>query len=133
MSYEISIKRASGKPPLTADDFNSLVKEDSSLSGGDLEPIIWTDPTSSQTRYINISPESGELSTDDTQGNESDLKRFLEKLRSIASKLDARMTAEGEDITDQKPTSPPTGGCMSIIVCAAGLIVVIAIISIGFI
>ena len=84
MSYEVTIKRATGKPPLTADDFKRIVTEDSSLSGGEREPITWTDPTGGQTRCINVAPESGELSTADTRGDDASICRFLDKLRSIA-------------------------------------------------
>src|SRR6266498_322279 len=126
MSYEVSIKRATGKPPLTADDFRRIVTEDSSLSGGEREPITWTDPTTGQTRYINVAPESGELFSDDTRGDDASICRFLDKLRSIAGKLDARVTGEGEDITEPTPASPPRGGCMSVIVCAVALLAVIA-------
>ena len=131
MSYEITIKRSTGKPLLTADDFKRIVMEDSSLSGGEREPIFWTDPTTSQKRYINIAPESGELSTDDTRGDEDDIYRFVEKLRSIARLLDARVTGEGEDITDPAPASTPKGGCISVIVCAVAVLAVIAFAVIG--
>src|SRR5262249_46265602 len=122
MSYDVSIKRAAGRPPLTAEDFRRIVTEDSSLSGGEREPITWTDPVSGQTRYSNVAPESGELSTDDIRGDEESICRFLDKLRSMAGKLDARVTAEGEDITEPRPASPPKGGCMSVIVCAVALL-----------
>ena len=131
MSYEVSIKRAAGKPSLTTDDFRRIVTEDSSLSGGEREPITWTDPVSGQTRYINVAPEAGELSSDDTRGDDASICRFLDKLRSIASKLDARVTGEGEDITEPAPASPPKGGCMSVIVCAVALLAVIAFAIIG--
>src|SRR5207247_6681908 len=104
MSYEVTIKRAAEKPSLTQEDFDRIVREDSSLSGGKCEPIIWTDPSGGQSRYINIAPESGELSSDDTRGPEESGLRFLEKLRSIARLLDARLLAEGEDITDAPAT-----------------------------
>lgn len=108
MSYEVIIKRSTGKPPLTADDFKRVVMEDGSLSGGEQGPIIWTDPTSGEKRYINIAPESGELSTDDTSGDDPSICRFLDKLRSVARLLGARVTGEGDDITDDPaPTSPP--------------------------
>jgi hypothetical protein len=132
MSYEVSIKRAAGKPPLTADDFKRIVAEDSSLSGGEREPITWTDPVSGQTRYINVAPESGGLWTDDTRGDDDSICRFLDKLRTIAGKLDARVDGEGEDITEPAPASPPKGGCMSVIVCAVALLAVITFAIIGF-
>jgi hypothetical protein len=131
MSYEVTIKRATGKPALTADDFKRIVAEDSSLSGGEREPITWTDPTSGQKRCINIAPESGELSTDDTGGDDASLCRFVDKLRSIAGLLEARVGCEGEDITDPEPASPPKGGCTSVIVCAAVLLAVIAFAILG--
>jgi hypothetical protein len=121
MSYEVTIKRSTGKPPLTADEFRRVVMEDDSLSGGEREPIIWTDPTSGQKRYINVAQESGELSTDDTRGDDESICRFLEKLRSIARVLGARVSGEGEDITDSAPAPSPKGGCMSVIACAASL------------
>ena len=122
MSYEVTIRRSTGKPPLTADDFKRVVMEDSSLSGGEREPVIWTDPMSGQKRYINIAPESGELSTDDTQGDDVSICRFLDKLRSIGRLLDARVIGEGEDITDKAPASSSKGGCMSVIVCVVTLV-----------
>lgn len=131
MSYEVTIKRATGKPPLTADDFKRIVTEDSSLSGGEREPIIWTDPTSGETRYINVAPDSGVLATDDTRGDDASICRFLDKLRSIAGKLDARVTGEGEDITEPEPASAPKGGCMSVIACVVALLVVMAFAVIG--
>ena len=130
MSYEVNIKRLTGKPPLTAEDFKRVVIEDSSLSGGERGPIIWTDPTSGQKRYINIAPESGELSTDDTGGDEVSICRFLDKLRSIAGELDARVIGEGEDIT-AAPTSPPKRGCMAVIVCTVALLTVTLFVIIG--
>jgi hypothetical protein len=126
MSYEVSIKRSAEKPPLTQEDFNRIVKEDSSLSGGQREPIIWTDPTSGQKRYINTAPESGELSTDDTRGDDDSICRFLDKLRSIARLLDARVSGEGEDITDPTPTPPRRAGCTSVVVCAVALVALLA-------
>jgi len=120
-----------GKPPLTADDFKRVVVADNSLSGGEREPIIWTDPTSGQTRYINTAPESGGLWTDDTKGDDESICRFLDKLRSIAQQLDARVTGEGEDITDPAPASTLKRGCMSIVVCAVALLAVIAFTIIG--
>jgi hypothetical protein len=131
VSYEITIKRSPGKPLLTADDFKRVVVEDSSLSGGEREPIFWTDPVTGQKRYINITPESGELSTDDTKGDEDSVYRFLEKLRSIARLLDARVTGEGEDITDPAPASTPKGGCISVIMCTVAVLVVIAFAIVG--
>jgi hypothetical protein len=131
MSYEVSIKRVAGKPPLTADDFKRIVAEDSSLSGGERGPIIWTDPVSGQTRYINVVPEAGELASDDTRGDDASICRFLDKLRSIAGKLDARVTGEGEDITEPPPASSPKGGCMSVIVCAVALLAVVAFVTMG--
>jgi len=132
MSCEITIRRSTGKPQLTADDFKRVVKEDSSLSGGEREPIIWTDPTSGQKRYINVAPESGELSTDDTGGDDASICRFLHKLRSIATKLDARVTGEGEDITEPASAAPTTkGGCVPVIVCAVALLAVIVFAIIG--
>jgi len=116
---EITITRSTGKPPLTAEDFIRVVKEDDSLSGGEREPIVWTDPTTGQKRYINIAPESGELATDDTRGDEDSICRFLDKRRSIARLLDARVFGEGEDITDPAPPLPPRAGCTSVIVLVA--------------
>jgi hypothetical protein len=131
MSYEVTIKRAIGKPPLTADDFKRIVTEDRSLSGGEREPITWTDPTSGQTRYINVAPDSGALSTDDTRGDDASICRFLDKLRSVAGKLDARVIGEGEDITEPATGSTPKGACISVLVCVAALLAVIAFVMIG--
>jgi hypothetical protein len=131
MSIEITIRRAPGKPLLTAADFKRIVTEDSSLSGGEREPITWTDPTSGQTRYINVAPESGELSTDDTRGDDASICRFLDELRSIAGKLDARVIGKGEDITEPAPASSPKGGCMSVIVCEVALLAVTTFVIIG--
>ena len=131
MSCEIIIRRATGKPPLTEGDFKRVVMEDRSLSGGEREPIVWTDPVSGQKRYINTAPESGALSTDDTRGDDKSINRFLDKLRSIAQVLDARVSGEGEDITDPTPASPPKGGCMSVIACAVAMIAIIAFVVIG--
>jgi len=115
MSYEVTIRRPTGKPPLNEDDFRRLVKEDSSLSGGEREPIIWTDPTNGQKRYINVAPESAELGTDDTRGDEDSICRFLDKLRSIARVLDACVSGEGEDITEPAVAPSPKAGCMAIL------------------
>jgi hypothetical protein len=87
MSYEVTITRSSGKPPLTAEDFSRIVKGDSSLSGGEGEPIVWTDPVTGRKRYINIVPEDGALSTADMQGDEDSILRFLDKLRGVAKLL----------------------------------------------
>jgi len=131
VSYEVTIRRPTGRPPLTADDFVRVVMEDSSLSGGEREPIVWTDPANGQKREINIAPESGALSTDDTRGDDDSICRFLDKLRSIARILDARVVGEGEDITDPPPAAPPKVGCMSVIACAIALIAVVASVIIG--
>jgi len=53
------------------------------------------------------------------------------ELRSIARQLDARVTGEGEDITDPAPTSSPKRGCMAVIVCVVALLAVIVIAIIG--
>jgi hypothetical protein len=125
MSYEVAIKRPTGRPSLTSEDFTRIVREDASLSGGQREPIVWTDPQDGRKRYINVVPESGELSTADMQGDEDSICRFLDKLRSIARVLDARVIGEGEDITDPTPASPRRGGCASVIACAASFIVIV--------
>ncbi len=124
MSYEVTIKRSAGKPPLTKEDFARIVAEDASLSGGQREPIVWTDPQGGRKRYINVVPESGELSTADTHGDEDSICRFLDKLRSIARLLDARVIGEGEDITDSSPTPPPRAGCASVIIVAIAFIAI---------
>jgi len=128
MSYEVTIKRSTGKPPLTQEDFDRIVKDDTSFSGGKREPIIWTDATSGQKRYINVAPESGELSTDDTRGDDDSICRFLDKLRSIARLLDARVWGEGEDITEPAPAPARRAGCTSLIVCAVALLALVALV-----
>jgi hypothetical protein len=125
MSYEVAIRRPTGRPSLTSEDFTRIVREDASLSGGQREPIVWTDPQDGRKRYINVVPESGELSTADMQGDEDSICRFLDKLRSIARVLDARVIGEGEDITDPTPASPRHGSCASVMACAAGFIVIV--------
>ena len=125
MSVVVTIKRVETKPPLNAADVRRLVEQDSSLSGGDQEPIIWTDPTGGKTRYINcVDPETGELETDDMRGDEDSICRFLDKLRSIAHTLDARVFGEGEDITEPHPPPSPRAGCTSVMVCAVALLAV---------
>ena len=109
MSYVLTIKRAAGKPPLTSQDIERLVTEDGSLAGGGTEPIIWTSPTGKRQRYINA--DADHLWTDDVKGDdESQVLEFLDKFRSIARRLDARVFGEeGEDISDaseQIPAAP---------------------------
>jgi hypothetical protein len=60
------------------------------------------------------------------QGDEESICRFLDKLRSIAQLLDARVIGEGEDITDPTPTPPKRAGCASVIVCAVAFIAIVA-------
>ena len=119
MSYVLTIKRAADKPLLSPQDFERLVKEDASLSGGRIEPIYWTSPTGVK-RYINI--ESDNLWTDDVKNDEDD--QFLNKLCSIARCLDARVFGEeGEDVTDQASNQRSrSGGCATIVVGAIILI-----------
>ena len=104
MSYVLTIKRAAGKPPLTPQDIERLVKEDGSLSGGNMNPIIWTSPTGKRQRYIN--PDADNLWTDDVK--DDDDCQFLDKLRNIARSLDARVFGEeeGEDITEEGEQTP---------------------------
>ena len=129
---EITIKRSTDKPTLTADDFKRAVVGDTSLSGGEGEPLMWTDPVTGQKRYINVAPESGEFSTDDVRGDDDSICRFVDKLRDIARILDARVTCEGEDITEQTPAPPKRTGCASIIVCAVSFIAVAVFILLSF-
>ncbi len=130
MSVVVTIKREATKPPLTPDDVRHVVEQDSSLSGGDREPIIWTDPTNGHKRYINgVNPETGELETDDMRGDEDSICRFLDKLRSIARILDARVFGEGEDITEPTPAPARRAGCASVLVCALAFIVVLVILT----
>ena len=68
MSVVVTIKRSDEKPPLTGEEFRRVVEQDSSLSGREPEPIIWTDSTSGQKRYINVDPATGEMWTDDMRG-----------------------------------------------------------------
>ena len=125
MSVVVTIKRSPDKPPLTGQEFRRLVQEDGSLSGGEREPIIWTDPANGTERYINVAPEAGELETDDMRGDQDSICRFLDKLRSIARILDARLFAEGEDITEPTPAPARHAGCASVLVCALALFVVL--------
>jgi hypothetical protein len=127
MSVVATIKRLPEKPLLTGEEFRRVVEQDSSLSGGGQEPIIWTDPTTGQERYINADPATGELETDDMRGDEDSICRFLDKLRSIARILDARVFGEGEDITEPTPAPAQRAGCASVLVCALAFVVVLVI------
>jgi hypothetical protein len=128
MSVVVTIKRVGAKPPLTAEDVLRLVEQDTSLSGAEREPIIWTDPASGKTRYINcVDPATGALETDDMRGDEDSVCRFLDKLRSIARILDARVFGEGEDITEPTPAPAQRAGCASVLVCALVFVVVLVI------
>ncbi len=126
MSYVITIKRPVGKPLLTTADITEMVEADPSLSGGKLEPILWTDPADGQNRYLNIEPEAGQLWTDDLPKDEPGLNRFLDKLRNIAGKLDAHVYGEeGEDITKPPPNLSTKTGCAAVIVCMAAFFAVL--------
>lgn len=129
MSVVVTIKRGGSKPPITAEDVRRLVEQDSTLSGGEREPIIWTDPASGQKRYINtVNPETSELETDDMRGDEDSICRFLDKLRGVAGALDARVFGEGDDITEPHPPPPRRAGCTSVIACAVALITLAAVV-----
>jgi hypothetical protein len=129
MSVVVTIKRVGGKPPLTTEDVRRVVEQDSSLSGGEREPITWKDPASGKTRYINtVDPATGELETDDMRGDEDSISRFLDKLRSIAMALDARVFGEGDDITEASPPPRPRAGCASVITCAVALLALAAVV-----
>lgn len=126
MSCVITIKRADDKPLLTAADVAVIVKQDPSLSGGEREPIIWINPSDGQKHYLNVELEAGHIWTDDLPKDELRLNRFLDKLRSIAGKLDARVYGEGgEDITMQPPTLSSKTGCAAVIVCMAAFFAVL--------
>lgn len=133
MSQVVTIRRLTDKTPLSATDFKRLVAEDVSLIGGDQGPIIWTDQASGNQRYINVVPESGELETDDFGGEEESICRFLEKLRGVAKALDARLTCEGEDITDPAPVSVSVSktGCMPVIVSLTLVLALAAFAAVG--
>lgn len=133
MSQVVTIRRLTDKTPLSATDFKRLVAEDVSLIGGDQGPIIWTDQASGNQRYINVVPESGELETDDLGGEEESICRFLEKLRGVAKALDARLTCEGEDITDPAPVSVSVSktGCMPVIVSLTLVLALAAFAAVG--
>jgi hypothetical protein len=127
MSFVVTIKRAPEKPPLAAQEFQRLVQEDGSLSGVGENSIIWTDSANGTKRYINLNPEKGELETDDTRGDEEGICRFLDKLRSIASILDARVFGEGQDITDPTQVPGRRAGCASVILCVLAFVALLAI------
>ena len=124
MSYVATIKRAADKPPLTPRDIERLVKADASLSGGDKEPIIWTNHTDGRQRYINV--ETDHLWTDDLKGDDdSQVLAILDKLRGMAGSMDARVFGEGDgDITDPGVDPPKRAGCATFIVCAVVFIAV---------
>ena len=129
MSYVATIKRAADKPPLTPEEIARLIKADASLSGGDKEPIVWTSPTDGRKRYINVEPDH--LWTDDLKGDgDAQVLEILDKLRSMAGILDARVFGDGDgDITDPGVDPPKRAGCTSVIVCAIfGVIIVLFII-----
>ena len=128
MSYEVTIKRAADKPPLTPQEIERLIKADTSLSGGDKEPIVWTSPTDGRKRYINVATDH--LSTDDLKGDsDAQVLEILDKLRSMAGILDARVFGEGdEDITDPGVDPPKRTGCTSVIVCAVAFIGVVIVV-----
>src|SRR5437773_12523306 len=100
MSYVATIRRAADKPPLTPQEIESLIKADASLSGGAKEPLVWISPTNGRKRYINV--ETDHLWTDDLKGDsDAQVLEILDKLRSMAEILDARVFGEGDgDITD---------------------------------
>ncbi len=107
MSVVVTIKRSDEKPPLTGEEFRRVVEQDSSLSGREPEPIIWTD---------------------DMRGDEDGICRFLDKLRSLSRILDARVFGEGEDITEPTPAPDRRAGCTSVLLCALAPVVVLGIV-----
>ncbi len=121
MSYVATIKRETDKPPLTPEEFVRLIEADESLSGGHQEPIVWTNPASGETFYINA--ETDRLWTDDLGGDsETRALEMLDKLRNIAGELDARVYGDGEeDITEPSNGPPNATGCTAIIACLAAL------------
>jgi len=128
MSYVATIKRAADKPPLTSEEIARLIKSDASLSGGDKEPIVWTSPTDGRKRYINV--ETDHLWTDDLKGDgDVQVLEILDKLRSMAGILDARVFGDGDgDITDPGVDPPNRAGCTTVIACAVVFIGVVAIV-----
>jgi hypothetical protein len=106
MGYVVTIRRASDKPRLTPEEIARLIKSDLALAGGDKEPIVWTSPTDRRRRSINV--ETDRLWTDDLKGdNDAQVLEMLDKLRSMAAILDARVFGEeGEDITEPSEKIP---------------------------
>ena len=99
MSYVVTIERPAGKSPLRPQDFARLVKNDESLSKTNEGVLIWTHPTIRQDFYLTI--ESNHLWADGVTRDKTD--EFVEKLREIAGRLDARVYGEeGEDITESE-------------------------------
>ena len=126
MSYVATIKRTAGKPPLTPEEIARLIEADVSLSGGGKEPIVWTSPTDGRKRYINVATDH--LWTDDLKGDgDAQVLEILDKLRSMAGILNARVFGDGDgDITDPGIDPPKRAGCTTVIVCAVAFIGVVA-------
>ena len=117
MSYVFCIQRHSS--PITEKEVSDLVSSDDTLCGGEKEPILWTDPETEKERYINFDTQSGVLDTDDLRGSEEETMAFIDKLRSIAISLDARLVGEeGEDVTNEETSElkKTFSGCASVIV-----------------
>lgn len=87
MGRILTIKRAAGKPPLSAAEIEHCVENDTSLeTHAHLKTIYWTDPTGC-SRWISVKPQ--ELWTEDVRGDEEG--HFSNKLQNLACKLDAQV------------------------------------------
>ncbi len=104
MSYVATIRRTEHKLPFDRDDVQRLLQADPSLSQLSNGVICWTPPETNRQLHINVDP--GELWTD-CFGTVDD-EAFIEKLRSVANALDARLwDEEGTDITSPEAGKPP--------------------------
>ncbi len=118
MSYVLSIRRGDDHRPIVSAEVMELLAHDPSLREAENKTIIWTSPTTGQTRYLNQA--SDHLWTDDVN-DDRDLQ-FLQKLQSIARALEARLFGEeGEDLTESLSPSSARPGCAAVILLAVGL------------
>jgi len=104
MSYVITIRRPDGRPALSAQDFECLLAADHSLARKD-SGIIWTQ--GSKEFWLNI--EADHLWTDALSKRTKEAEGELEKLRSIATYLNASVFGEeGEDLSTEGEITDPS-------------------------
>ncbi len=101
MGRVLTIKRATGKPPISPAEIERLLKEDASLEEfAQVRTIYWTSP-SGVSRWISVGID--QLETEDVRGDED--VQFLDKLQSIALNLDAQVF-ESKRIDPSLPNVP---------------------------